>query len=701
MDEQEKQQYHEAYKKEKEKGVPFFPDLLFKDALIALLVFLILVSMAFFFGAPLEERADPSDTSYTPRPEWYFLFLFQLLKYFPGQLEVIGVIILPTLVIALLVALPFLDRSSKRHFRHRPWVIGLTAGLVAAVIILTVLSLLEAPPPSVAEAGDQTAALYTANCAGCHGPSIVVEPGTDLHEIIAQGRHVEGMPAWSADLTANEIDALAGFILSKSGSTLFFENCSACHAAPELVAGNPLILRDSLEQGPDFAAHAGLDIPQWVDILTESERTDLLNFLAAPDGQRLFEINCASCHGQSVAFSGEESQLRTIIRQGGLHLEMPSWREKLSSTELDTLAAYVVDPDVNPQGEQLFSELCVVCHGQYVPAAENIEQAREIISSGGPHETMPVWGDILTEEQLDALVTYTLAAAASTPFELGQELYAQNCVNCHGTFGEGGPNPARRDDVIAPISSSEYLQTRNDATLQAIISEGQPNFGMSPFGTAYGGPLEDDEVDAVVAYIRSWEQNPPVELPPEVAQGQFAASAAEIYASVCAQCHGPEGEGLVGPSLRDDKFQSQNSDDDIFTTIDQGHKATSMIAWGGILTSDQIQQLVTYIRSLRVAETSQPSGPISFASDVLPIFDRACKACHGNMGGWDGSNYEAVMTTGNNAPVVFPGDSDGSLLIQKMLGTQTEGSMMPPSGALPEREIQIIIDWIKAGALDN
>ncbi len=701
MDEQEKKQYHEAYKKEKEKGVFFFPDLLFKDALIALLVFLILVAMAFFLGAPLEERADPSDTSYTPRPEWYFLFLFQLLKYFPGQLEVVGVIVLPTLVIALLAVLPFLDRSSKRHFKHRPWVIGGTAGIVGAVIILTALAVIEAPPPTVAEAGDQTAALYAENCAGCHGPSIDVIPGTNLHEIIAQGKHVEGMPAWSADLTTNEIDALAGFILSKSGSTLFFENCSECHNAPELVAGNPLMLRDSLEQGPDFAAHLGLDIPRWADILTAAERTDLLNFLVAPDGQRLFQINCATCHGQSVAFSGEESELRNIILKGGLHLEMPPWRERLSSAELDALAAYVVDPAAYPAGDSLFDRYCTECHGQMIPSAENVEQARQIISSGGAHETMPVWGDILTDEQLDALVSYTLAAVEGTPIELGQELYAQNCASCHGDFGEGGPNPSRADDVIAPISTSEYLSTRDDATLQAIIAQGQPNFGMSPFGSAFGGPLEDDEIDAIVTYMRSWEQNPPVELPPEVAQGPSAISGAEIYANVCSQCHGTEGEGLVGPSLQGEDFQSQNSDEEIFSTINLGHEATAMIGWGGILTSDQIQELVTFIRSLRVEESSQPSEPVSFVSDVLPIFDRTCKVCHGNLGGWDGSNYEAVMTTGNNTPVVIPGDPDSSLLIQKLLGSQSQGSMMPPSGSLPESDIQIIIEWIRAGAQDN
>jgi quinol-cytochrome oxidoreductase complex cytochrome b subunit len=78
MDEQEKKTYLEKYKEAKERGVPFFPDIIFKDAVASLLVFIALVALAFFFGAPLEDRANPSDTAYTPRPEWYFLFLFQM-----------------------------------------------------------------------------------------------------------------------------------------------------------------------------------------------------------------------------------------------------------------------------------------------------------------------------------------------------------------------------------------------------------------------------------------------------------------------------------------------------------------------------------------------------------------------------------------------------------------------------------------------
>src|SRR5512141_2515260 len=111
MNEQEKREYLDRYHEIKEHGVPFFPDVVFKDVVVSLLVFAILLGLAYFIGVPMDARANPADSNYTPRPEWYFLFLFQLLKYFPGQLEVLGVVVLPTIVVLLLFGLPFLDRS--------------------------------------------------------------------------------------------------------------------------------------------------------------------------------------------------------------------------------------------------------------------------------------------------------------------------------------------------------------------------------------------------------------------------------------------------------------------------------------------------------------------------------------------------------------------------------------------------------------
>jgi mono/diheme cytochrome c family protein len=703
VDKREKQESLEQYKKEKEKGVPFFPDAVFKDAIAALVVFLLLAGLAFVLGVPLEAPADPADNTYNPRPDWYFLFLFQLLKYFPGQLEVVGVFVIPTLLILLLFALPFLDRKRERYFTKRPVVIGATAFLAVGVVFLTVLAVVELPPPAQVAPGDQTAALYTENCAACHGASVVVPAGTNLHEVIAQGSH-DGMPAWSGDLTSDEIDALAGFVLSPAGSLLFVQNCGDCHDAPDLVAGNPLELKNALELGLEFAPHEDQAISNWSEILSPESRTALLNFLVAPDGQRLFSTNCASCHGRSVAVTGDEAEMRALISQGGLHLEMPPWRERLSDSELDILANYVVDPGSAPEAEELFAQNCIACHGQRVPASSDIATARETIATGGAHETMPVWGEVLTDEQLDALVAYTIQAARGTSLEVGQQLFSENCTPCHGDFGEGGPNPTRLDDIIAPISSAEYLRTRDDSTLRAIIAQGQPNFGMSPFGTAFGGPLDDEDVNSIVAFIRAWEANPPVEFPPEVASRTIAVDGARIYADVCAQCHGPDGGGLIGHSLRDSEFQAPNTDQDIFDTINLGHRATSMIGWGEILSSDQISQIVIFIRELARSTEVSPSETEalpSFSRDVLSILEAGCLACHGSLGGWDASSYEAVMTTGDNAPVVIPGDPEGSLLGQKLLGTQEQGTVMPPAGALSSTQVQIILNWIAAGALDD
>jgi len=705
MNDQEKKSYLEGYKKAKEKGVPFFPDIIFKDAVVTLIVFLVLVALAYFVGAPVEERANPNDTSYTPRPEWYFLFLFQLLKYFPGNLEVIGAMILPGLFILLLLLLPFIDKSPKRHFLNRPYASIIALAVVGGIGVLTVMSVVEAPPPQEAVVVDQAAALYAANCANCHGESIDVPPGTDLHQVIAAGTH-EGMPAWGGDLSTDEIDQLVGFILSPNGSAIYVKQCETCHSQMVQAAGNPLELQRVFTEGKDYPSHVDVDIPDWNTTLSSAEQNALLNFLAAPDGQRLFVINCAGCHGQGVAFSGTEDELADLIKQGGQHLSMPAWKGTLSENDLDALAAYVVDPGSYPAGATIFGQHCTACHGDKVPTAPDRESARKIISSGGAHVTMPIWGNILTQEQLDALVQYTYEASKGGGIGIGESLFADNCSPCHGSFGEGGPNPTRAGDIIAPISTAEYLKTRDDVTLRNIISHGQPNFGMSPFGVEFGGPLDDEQINAIVDYMRSWETNPPVELPPDIisvtpsAPQEPSLSGLKIYASVCSSCHGQNGEGGIGPALNTQEFQDKYDDQTMFDTIDTGHAATSMIAWGEILTSDQISQLVRYIRAFNSDGTNTNSG--SFSGQVLPIFEAKCLVCHNSntaQGDWDASSYESVMSTGENAPVIIPGDTENSLLAQYLLGTN--GKLMPPLSALPEESIQAILDWIKAGAENN
>src|SRR3954469_24471854 len=113
-----------------DEGLPkkkFYPAQMFRDTVAIFIAFAILFSLAVAVRVPLEQLADPTDTTYIPRPEWYFLFLFQTLKLFSGPLEVLGSVILPGISIMMLILVPFLDRAHM---------VRVTRRTVAASIVL-------------------------------------------------------------------------------------------------------------------------------------------------------------------------------------------------------------------------------------------------------------------------------------------------------------------------------------------------------------------------------------------------------------------------------------------------------------------------------------------------------------------------------------------------------------------------------------
>ena len=709
MKEQDRKDYMEKYKKAKEKGVPFFPDIIFKDVVVSLIVLIILVALAYFLGAPVEARANPNDTNYTPRPEWYFLFLFQMLKYFPGKLELVGAIVLPTLFIGMLLLLPLLDKSPNRHFMKRPIASLVAVGVMLGIGGLTFLALNEAPPPQVVVVVDKAADLYAKDCANCHGPSIDVPSGADLHQIIAAGNH-KGMPAWGGDLSTDEIDMLVGFVLSPNGSALFTRECAGCHKNTLQAIGNPVELQRVIDEGIAYPAHQGKKIPNWKETLTADEQNALLNFLAAPDGQRLFVVNCSGCHGEGIAYTGTEEELRKLIVAGGHQLTMPGWKGTLSTDDLNTLADYVTDPKAFPNGSKLFGQYCASCHGDTVPTAPDKSSALTMIASGGAHITMPAWGEILTSDQVDALVTYTIESGKGIGVASGARLFADNCRGCHGKYGEGGPNPTRAGDIIAPISSAEFLKTRDDATLTAIITQGQPDFGMSPFGSSYGGSLGDDQIGALVAFIRTWETNPPVvsaSSSPAVPIQPTNLTAQQIYDGICAQCHGAKMEGTSsGPALDSTTLQARFDFQSLFNVVNDGVTRVAMPGLGHMFSEDQIKQLVNLVANMTAntstTGTNSPGGgEVSFKEHILPILQSRCSMCHSpnsGFGGFDSSSYQAFMTSGDGGPQVIAGDATNSPLMKLL---QATSGFMPPSGKLSDSEIQTIIDWINAGAKDN
>src|SRR4051794_30511581 len=111
MDARQKEQYLREYSILKNQGKPFFPYAVAKDSAMAAIVLLVLVFRATPFGAELGPKADPTPTTYTPRPEWYFFFLFELLRVVkPPALLFLATVGIPTLCLVLLLTLPFFDR---------------------------------------------------------------------------------------------------------------------------------------------------------------------------------------------------------------------------------------------------------------------------------------------------------------------------------------------------------------------------------------------------------------------------------------------------------------------------------------------------------------------------------------------------------------------------------------------------------------
>src|SRR5258706_12272806 len=129
----------------------FYPEQVFQDPVAVFGAFVILFGMAVAVRIPLERIADPTDTTYIPRPEWYFLFLFQTLKVFKGPLEVFGSVVLPGLAILALLLVPFIDRSKLVKVSKRTVALAFASLAILGWKGLTVAAIVTTPKPEVAE----------------------------------------------------------------------------------------------------------------------------------------------------------------------------------------------------------------------------------------------------------------------------------------------------------------------------------------------------------------------------------------------------------------------------------------------------------------------------------------------------------------------------------------------------------------------
>jgi ubiquinol-cytochrome c reductase cytochrome b subunit/menaquinol-cytochrome c reductase cytochrome b/c subunit len=185
MNQREKEQYLREYMALKSAGKPFFPYAVAKDSLMACVVMAAIITMSLVLGAELGPKADPTTTTYTPRPEWYFFFLFELLRVIkPAELVPLATIGVPTICMILLFLLPFYDRGPERRPERRPIATATGIFVIAAMGFLTYKGAESGPPTqidmptpkAVIAQGPQFTALYEkgrqvvaqSGCEACH-----------------------------------------------------------------------------------------------------------------------------------------------------------------------------------------------------------------------------------------------------------------------------------------------------------------------------------------------------------------------------------------------------------------------------------------------------------------------------------------------------------------------------------------------------
>ena len=519
----------------------------------------------------------------------------------------------------------------------------------------------EDPPPALnnvsANDGDPRvgAALYRANCSTCHGVDgqgaigvslnsptfLAVASDAYLRDTIVNGRPNTAMPSWR-EFSSQELSDLLAFMREwQPARSDIVSTLSLCETPP-----SPAPPLAPTPPSPPFARG-------WAGAQAVS----------ATIGRTLFNANCVMCHGdngqgdlgpslntQAFLTAVPDSYLAETMIRGRPGTGMPSWRH-LSNEDVASLVQFIRTWQNEPSksdawraqnvslgdwdaGRQLFIGQCAACHGRDGEGATGPQlnnpvflglasdaMLREWISNGKEGTEMRSFRKggqgvaELSERQIEDLVAYLrllqragegeLTRVAKSPHgrpERGERVYAAQCVGCHGPRGEGANGPA--------LSNPNFLRFASDGFLMATMALGRSGTEMRPVKRGPQSILElsSDEVNDLVAYLRSWESAPPFQsgivagvphrfvVPWDLARGK------QLFASNCAGCHGVEGKGLWAPELNNEGFLSAATDGMLQATIIRGRTGTAMRSFGhgsnGLvdLMPQDVDDIVAYMR---------------------------------------------------------------------------------------------------------
>lgn len=504
----------------------FWPEQAYKDIVVAALVFVVLVGLCAFFAPPFTGPADALDTTYHPKPEWNFLFLYQMLKLFPGSIEFVGTVGLPLLGGLAMVLLPFLDRGDERNPRRRPVMMALGAIAGVTIITFTILGAYSQPgmqaaksqpgktrhPLSAsAKAGQQL--FQSQGCSGCHqidgnggstGPELSGDTlakrsdGWIKTQIKNPKAHDPNtvMPAFSS-LSEQQVQQLVAYLRAVGTGTSGSASGPAKDPPPK--ADPPA--------GASADPAAGSEPPAHDQVAS---------------GRQVFQsAGCSGCHkvngsGGSV---GPELSAKTIGNRSRAWLEvqiktpkshdpktaMPSFGS-LGEAKIKALVAYLqsigkseVDKGAGAKGQAASA------------SASNSQPAAKAKAAAGGSTTS---GDAGTKKKVPVPKEEALPGAAASMIgnpPHGAVIFKQKCESCHGFKGRGGiPNPGSDYGKIPALNpAAKGLFSKDPVTfarnLDRVIQNGATPAGPNPAKSmpAYGktNTLSQQEIAEVEAYI--------------------------------------------------------------------------------------------------------------------------------------------------------------------------------------------------------
>ncbi|MFI5345554.1 MAG: c-type cytochrome [Elusimicrobiota bacterium] len=540
--------------------------------------------------------------------------------------------------------------------------------------------------------------LFAQNCASCHGdegrfpkPGIptlhspaVLAIADDAYyaDIIAHGRPGTSMPSWKAILTKTQMESLVVYIRSWSG------------AAPE--------------RAPSIAAGGGVE-----------------------RGRELFTTHCVGCHGAegrggignslsapSFLAMASDDFLRQTISLGRHKTAMPASYD-LQGGDVDALIAYIrawskpqhdydsvaaLAPTASAKdGAALFAAKCAGCHGTKGEGAIGSKLSADsflsmvddrflyqAITEGRSGTEMPAWRHLTAKQTADVIALIrswqkspsvaTSTAAHHGRAEFGEVLYRQECAKCHGAQGEG--------DLGTQIGNPALLAQESDDFLWRTIAYGKTGTEMKGFLKRPRNPLEPEDIDHLVAFLRRLQSHPSAGGLKRTYSWASASDGKKVFETKagCAKCHGREGEGGSGPSLGNPGFLQAASNGFLEGTIILGRENTPMHSYfNGAdvphLEQEDFENVVAYVRGF---EKNPPSSRRRVeitperVAEGRTLFRENCATCHGAEGmGKHGEKIGDFAPSLNN-PEFLKAADDNFLLATIALGRP--GTPMRPFG---------------------